>query len=151
MDPQIYANKPAATVLAAILGPRPELRYIRSNTLLRTSERQKIHADLRFRHPTHPFAVACNVCLIEASAESGSTEVWLGTQQFDLDSHETLQSSDIADEQIEKRRLVRPPIQPTLPKGSLVLRDLRLWWVEIGIGLTVGIAGGRTQRTMSVS
>jgi hypothetical protein len=28
---------------------------------------------------------------------------------------------------LEKRRKFNPPIQPTLPKGSLIIRDLRLW------------------------
>ena len=43
MFPQIYANKPAGAVLANILGPRPQLRYIRTNTLVRdTAERQNV-------------------------------------------------------------------------------------------------------------
>ena len=43
MFPQIYANKPAGSVLANLLGPRPQLRYIRTNTLVgNTSERQNV-------------------------------------------------------------------------------------------------------------
>lgn len=46
MYPQIYANKPAASVMRNIFGPRPQIRYIRTNTLVGdTSERQKVHKD----------------------------------------------------------------------------------------------------------
>lgn len=48
MYPQIYANKPAAQVMRNVLGPRPQLRYIRTNTLVgNTAERQKVHKDCR--------------------------------------------------------------------------------------------------------
>ena len=44
MYPQIYANRPAAAIMSNILGPRPQLRYIRTNTLVGdTSSRQAVH------------------------------------------------------------------------------------------------------------
>lgn len=46
MFPQIYANKPAAAVMSNIFGPRPQIRYIRTNTLVgNTAERQAVHKD----------------------------------------------------------------------------------------------------------
>lgn len=46
MFPQIYANKPAAAVMSNILGPRPQIRYIRTNTLVgNTEDRQAVHKD----------------------------------------------------------------------------------------------------------
>jgi hypothetical protein len=46
MYPQIYANKPAAAVMANIFGPRPQIRYIRTNTLIgNTADRQVVHKD----------------------------------------------------------------------------------------------------------
>ena len=46
MYPQIYANRPAASVMANILGPRPQIRYIRTNTLVgNTPNRQAVHKD----------------------------------------------------------------------------------------------------------
>lgn len=52
MYPQIYANRPAASVMSNILGPRPQIRYIRSNTLVGdTSDRQVVHkVNLNFLH-----------------------------------------------------------------------------------------------------
>ncbi|WWC88373.1 uncharacterized protein L201_003284 [Kwoniella dendrophila CBS 6074] len=131
MFPEIYANKSASTVLTNILGPKPELHYVRSNTLIgHAPERQDVHKDIKGKHLPVPTAIAMNVCLIDAHAKNGSTEVWLGThreQSFDDFVDPTLKSGDVKKSSLEKRKLVRPPIQPNLKKGSLVLRDLRLW------------------------
>ncbi|WRT68792.1 uncharacterized protein IL334_005772 [Kwoniella shivajii] len=127
--PEIYANKSAAAVLNQLLGPKPELHYVRSNTLIgHAPERQDVHRDIKGRHIPAPTAIAMNVCLIDAHAKNGSTEIWLGThREQTLDDFVALTSGDVKKSALEKRRQVRPPMQPDLPKGSLVLRDLRLW------------------------
>jgi hypothetical protein len=127
--PEVYANKHGARIVSNILGPRPEVHFIRTNTLLATDERQQVHADIRFEHPEHPFAIAFNTCLVDVGPENGTTELWLGTQNTNLDSHRELGEPMIADEWLEERRKVRPPCYPRLKKGSIVLRDLRLWCV----------------------
>lgn len=125
--PEVYANKHGARIVSNILGPAPEVHFIRSNTLLATDERQHVHADIRFEHPEHPFAVAFNTCLIDVGPENGSTELWLGTQNTNLTCHREVGEPFISDTSLEERRTVRPPIYPRLKKGSIVLRDLRLW------------------------
>ncbi|CAH0056904.1 unnamed protein product [Clonostachys solani] len=125
--PEIYANKHATRVVSNILGPRPEVHFIRTNTLIATEERQMVHADLRFEHPQHPFAVAYNTCLVDVGPENGTTELWLGTQNTTIDDHRELGEPMIAESKLEERRKVRGPCYPRLKKGSIVLRDLRLW------------------------
>lgn len=125
--PQVYANRHGARIVSNIIGPRPEVHFIRSNTLLATEERQLVHADLRFEHPEHPFAVAFNTCLVDCGPENGSTEIWLGTQNTNLDFHRETGEPFIHPERLEARRKVRPPIYPRLKRGSVALRDLRLW------------------------
>lgn len=125
--PEIYANKHATRVISNIIGPKPEVHFIRTNTLLATQERQHVHADLRFEHPEHPFAIAFNTCLIDCGPENGTTELWLGTQNTNLDDHAELGEPMIAQDKLDARRQVRPPVYPHLKKGSVVLRDLRLW------------------------
>ena len=44
------------------------------------SQRQPVHSDADSLHPSHPFALVVNVGLISMEPETGSTEVWLGTQ-----------------------------------------------------------------------
>lgn len=64
--------------------------------------------------------------------ENGSTEVWLGTHHgtglhHQEGAHRDRASGRIKLDLLEQRRRVVPPIQPVIPKGSLVVRDLRLW------------------------
>lgn len=40
----------------------------------------------------------------------------------------------IKTELLEERRKVRPPVQPFVPKGSIVLRDLRTWHAGVANG-----------------
>ena len=127
MFPEVFANKHGARIVSNIIGPQPEVHFIRSNTLLATEERQDVHADLRFEHPEYPFAIAFNTCLVDCGPENGTTELWLGTQNTNLDYHRELGEPMIADHHLEERRKVRPPIYPRLKRGSIVLRDLRLW------------------------
>ncbi|CRG86569.1 hypothetical protein PISL3812_03579 [Talaromyces islandicus] len=125
--PEVFANKHGARIVSNILGPRPEVHFIRSNTLLATDERQMVHADIRFEHPEHVFAIAFNTCLVDVGPENGTTELWLGTQNTNLNYHRELGEPMIADDKLEERRKVRPPCYPRIKKGSIVLRDLRLW------------------------
>lgn len=95
-------------------------------------QRQPVHSDADFAHPSHPFALVVNVPLIEMTPRNGSTEVWLGTHNgYGLDAQEGLHgeraSGRIKAALLEERRRISPPIQPTIPKGSIVVRDLRLW------------------------
>jgi hypothetical protein len=123
----VFANKHGARIVSNILGPRPEVHFIRSNTLIHSDDRQKVHADIRFEHPEHPFAIAFNTCLVDLGPENGTTELWLGTQNTNNDYHIELGEPFIKQEKLDERRKVRPPCYPRIKKGSFVLRDLRLW------------------------
>lgn len=97
-------------------------------------QRQPVHEDADFAHPDHPFALVVNVPLITFTPENGSTEVWLGTHTPELAGlhvqdglHGERASGRIKPDLLEERRKVRGPSQPVIEKGSLVVRDLRLW------------------------
>jgi ectoine hydroxylase-related dioxygenase (phytanoyl-CoA dioxygenase family) len=94
-------------------------------------QRQPVHSDADFAHPNHPFALVVNVPLITMTPENGSTEIWLGTHTFDQSAQEGVHgdraSGRIREPLLEKRREERPPSQPVVKKGSIVIRDLRLW------------------------
>lgn len=95
-------------------------------------QRQPTHSDADFAHPPLPFALVVNVPLITISPENGSTEVWLGTHTgtgpHDQEGeHGDRASGRIKLDLLESRRKISPPIQPVIPKGSIIVRDLRLW------------------------
>lgn len=131
----MYANPIAGAILAAILGPRPQLRYLHGNTALKGVGRQEVHSDLNFDSPNYPFAVAANIMLVDATIENGTTEVWLGTaRETGIHDRRDPEAGSIKEEALEARRKVRPPVQAPIPKGSIVLRDLRLWHAGVANG-----------------
>jgi ectoine hydroxylase-related dioxygenase (phytanoyl-CoA dioxygenase family) len=76
-----------------------------------------------------PFGYCININLVSTSPENGATEFWLGSH---TDTDESVFDRQANNEQInfellEQRRKISPPIQPSLRKGSLIIRDLRLW------------------------
>lgn len=129
----VLANPWAAEVIECMLGPRPHLRFYSANTAFRGEDRQPPHIDIDFNFPRVPFGYCVNINLVDTSPQNGSTEVWLGshvdTDQGVLDR--SVKHKQIQPELLESRRKVSPPVQPSLPKGSLVIRDFRLWHAGI--------------------
>lgn len=135
----IFLNDIASQITTCMLGPKPKWTFCSGNTALPPVEgtkpqRQPVHADADFAHPTHPFALVVNVPLIKFTPENGSTEVWLGTHTGNLSglhvqegAHGERASGRIKQDLLEKRRVARGPSQPVIEKGSVVIRDLRLW------------------------
>lgn len=125
----IIANPFATSVIESIIGPHPTMRFYSANTAFKATERQPVHIDIDFDMPRMPFAYCVNVNLVETSPENGATEVWLGshidTDQSVLD--QTTEHKQIKANLLEERRRISPGIQPALPKGSLMIRDFRLW------------------------
>lgn len=127
----ILVNDIAAAVTHQVLGPGVCNAYYSGNTALPGDRRQPVHADVGqlwrgLREAPPPFGIVVNVPVVAMSPENGSTEVWPGSH---LDPTVSIHDGSIAvpEEALERRRAVAPPVQPTVPAGSIVLRDLRLW------------------------
>ena len=141
MFKDIWCNPFAAAILAGILGPRPVVHYANGNTALMAAAtgRQPVHSDSEFAHPTFPFAMVVNINLVDTCAENGATEFWPGTHHCStVDEHALAAAADggeqpprrlldIKPELVEARRRHSPPVQARTKKGSLIIRDLRLW------------------------
>ncbi|KAG8936386.1 hypothetical protein FRC02_002610 [Tulasnella sp. 418] len=128
----IFVNPFAVQLSNSFLGPRPKMTFCSGNTALHSTERQPVHTDADFDHPKIPFALVINQGLTDMTPEKGSTEIWLGTQNMagleaQDGAHGERASGRIKPHLLKERKSVSPPIQPTIPKGSVVLRDLRLW------------------------
>ena len=128
----VLLNDCVIAVTHALLGDGLHNGFYSGNTAVAGSgQRQPVHADsgqlwphLDVAHP--PYGLVVNVPVVDMSPENGSTEVWLGTHQ---DTTVYVQHGDIKldPQAVEARRAVRPPLQPTVRAGSVVIRDLRLW------------------------
>lgn len=127
----VLANDIVIEVTKSILGAGLYNSFYSGNTAMPSDKRQPVHADSgqlweNLEVATPPYALVVNFGLVEMSPENGSTEIWPGTH---LDTSVTMQSGDIevARDHLEARRAVSPPFQPTVPIGSVVIRDMRLW------------------------
>lgn len=127
----ILANDLVIQVNRELLGPGMFNAFYSGNTAMPSENRQPVHADTgqlwpNLEVPTPPYALVVNFGLVDMSPENGSTEIWPGTH---TDPTVLLQSGDIEVplDVLEARRAVSPPFQPTVPIGSVVIRDIRLW------------------------
>ncbi|KAG0652169.1 dioxygenase [Hyphodiscus hymeniophilus] len=132
MFKDVWCNPFAAAILAGVLGPRPVVHYANGNTALKATGRQPVHSDCEFKHPNFLFAMVVNVNLVDTSSENGATEFWLGSHHCSTSAEHAGDATveemfEIKKEHIETRRKHSPPIQTTTKKGSLIIRDLRLW------------------------
>lgn len=125
----IIANPWATDIIQCMLGPRTTVRFYSANTAFKATDRQPPHIDVTFDIPRIPFGYCVNINLVDTTADNGSTEVWLGSHTqtdksvLDFSGVHYQIRKDLQDEQ----RKISPPIQPSLPKGSLIIRDFRLW------------------------
>lgn len=121
----ILANPWATSITECILGPNPHLRFYSANTAFKATARQPVHIDPDFDFPRMPFGLCININLVDTGPENGATELRLGSHA--KSSVQTSDEDGVRTGLLESRQRICPPIQPTLPKGAMVIRDLRLW------------------------
>jgi len=135
---QLYYLDPIVTqVTSTTLGPFPLVSFISGNTALpptatSSPTAQLAHTDAPFDHLDLPFALVVNIPLVTMTPENGSTEVWLGTHSITTLAcqegvHGDRASGRIKTKLVEERKKVRGPCQLIVSKGSVVIRDLRIW------------------------
>ena len=136
MYKDIWCNSFVCAVLAAVLGPRPVCHYANGNTALQASPkgRQPVHSDIEHDHPIYyNFACVVNINLVDTSPENGATEFWPGTHHISTpECHEALPGSgervlNVKLQYVEQRRKHSPPVRGCTKRGSVIIRDLRLW------------------------
>lgn len=126
IHPSIHANPFALAVCKVAMGPNPVLRYHKANTNFPGKTRQPVHSDTHYEHPRACFSLAVNIMPVDCDPFLGSTEVWLGTHTTTVFSDQDGMNG-IRPEKLAERRKVLPPVQPTVKKGSIIIRDMRLW------------------------
>ena len=128
----VLLNPFVISVTAAVLGTGVKNVMYSGNTALPGDQRQPVHVDVGHLWPTdvleapHPAAqLVVNVLTVDVSPENGATELWPGThRELGVGVGDDIK---IAPEALEVRRALCPPIQPTFRRGSILIRDIRLW------------------------
>lgn len=140
-------GKIGTQITSSVLGPRPKWTFCSANSAMppppsdpsQKPERQPVHSDADFNHPHHPFALVVNIPLVDMTVQNGSTALWLGTHvTHSLDTQEGAHG-DRASGRIRQEVKdawtsdtsnpyrggeCQPPL---VKKGSIIIRDLRLW------------------------
>ena len=127
----VLVNDFVIQVTRSVLGHGLHNTMYGGNTAMPSASRQPAHADIGQLWPNQevahlPCMLVVNIPTVDVSAANGSTEIWPGTH---LDTSVATQDGDIvvAPEVLEARRAVSPPIQPEIRRGSVVIRDVRMW------------------------
>jgi hypothetical protein len=127
----VLVNPIVVAISKAILGKGVKNSFYSGNTAMPSDQRQPVHADeghlwpnLEVAHP--PVSLVINVPVVDMDERNGSTEIWPGTH---LDTTVYVQQDTIRvpDDVLEIRRAQSPPIQPSVRRGSVLMRDMRLW------------------------
>ena len=127
----VVCNDLVVDATRAALGEGVTNIFYSGNTNLPGSGDQPVHVDsgqlwsgLARAHPICQAVV--NISPIDVGPENGSTEVWLGSH---LDTAMSMDNSSLVvpSARVEARRRVRPPVQPRIKKGGVLIRDIRLW------------------------
>ena len=128
----VYLNKLLFHGITLYLGHDSKWNFVSGNTALpNASKRQPPHSDAMFTHPACPFYVVANIPTVDVTPENGATEIWLGgTQRYAYDDqvpHDNEGTTMINPDVVESRKKSSPGCQPSLSKGSILVRDLRVW------------------------
>lgn len=126
----VLLNDMAVTVTQAVLGKGVKNTLYSGNTALHSTQRQPVHADagqlwqgLEAAPPA--YALVVNVPVVDVSPRNGSTELWPGTHKdTSVSVHDDIK---VSEEALERWRAIAPPFQPTMRRGGILIRDIRLW------------------------
>ncbi|KAJ9499752.1 hypothetical protein H2202_004742 [Exophiala xenobiotica] len=118
-----YDNK-AQNILQHMI---PEPEYLLPDVHANPFATEPVHSDVHYEHPRACFSLAVNVVLIDCSPENGSTECWLGTHTSTKFADQNGMSGIHQHLLDERSQTHGPPVQPTVKKGGIIIRDMRLW------------------------
>jgi len=126
--PDILQNPFVADALEHIMPPLPVCGMYSSNVTMPHLGDQKIHVDMGALKPGETLDYPCNCVVvnfpvIDFTLENGATEIWPGTHRIPRN----VGTFWLDDEQRDARERIVPPVRAVIPRGSVLIRDIRLW------------------------
>ena len=127
----VLVNDFVVQITRAALGEGVKNTMYSGNTCLPNETQQPLHVDHGQLWPglktaTPAFSIVTNVPVVDMTPENGSTEIWPGTHLDTTRSHDD-KDIKIAPEDEARRRAEVEPLQPNVPAGGVIIRDMRLW------------------------
>jgi ectoine hydroxylase-related dioxygenase (phytanoyl-CoA dioxygenase family) len=110
------------------VGPKSTYEILQLQHAFKSTYRQPVQSDVGdFDHLQMPFAYAVNVNLVSRSPQNGATEIWLGSHRDTNSSMTDPKDGGVLKHLVEDRRKFSPPLQPSVPKGAIIIRDFSIW------------------------
>ena len=128
----VLINPYVISVTSSVLGPGVKNVMYGGNTALPSESRQPVHSDVghlwpieSLEGPHPPAQLVVNVLTVDVSPDNGATELWPRThRELGVGVGDDVK---IAPDLLDARRAISPPFQPTFRRGSMLIRDIRLW------------------------
>jgi hypothetical protein len=120
----IVANPIVIQATHSVLGNGLHNHFYNGNTNTPGSGEQPLHRDRGHLWPgvAHPPAsLVVNISPVAVDEANGSTEIWPGTHRLPAPQ------GQVDDATAAERRASVPPVRANTTKGSVVIRDIRLW------------------------
>jgi ectoine hydroxylase-related dioxygenase (phytanoyl-CoA dioxygenase family) len=124
-DPRVIASSFVVPIFEQLLGKDMIFTYAAVDAPLPGSDYQVAHSDAPPFYPElainlPPAGLALNIPLVDITEQNGPTEIWPGGTHLTPEMY-------IKPEYIIETSKLNKPIKVLLPKGSILLRDLRIW------------------------
>lgn len=127
----VLFNELVIAVTKGVLGPGLKNSFYSGNTALPGDYTQGVHLDSPHLWPgmkaaTPAFGLVVNVPVVDMTPENGSIQLWPGTH---LDPSVAVggPNNRVPEDRVAWRRAQVPPVQPSIARGSVLIRDIRLW------------------------
>lgn len=130
LDRELWANPHLLAIMESIIGPKPQLCFASSNINLANvrTGRQAVHCDSYTKQMSFPTCLEVFLFLDDVDIKNGSTEIWPGTHKgWNVEDQISHGRGWIRNSVFTKRAKKSPPFQPYIPKGSICMRDIRIW------------------------
>jgi ectoine hydroxylase-related dioxygenase (phytanoyl-CoA dioxygenase family) len=126
----VIANPAALRVVREVIGPVQLTLYTGNTMLPGTTEQQPVHWDepqLWRDHPSPAFSLTVNIPLVDVEVANGALEVWPGTHLDPRSGGRPHTTLEVPEEWLAARRAEVPPVRVPVTRGSILIRDGRLW------------------------
>jgi ectoine hydroxylase-related dioxygenase (phytanoyl-CoA dioxygenase family) len=130
--PDLLFNPYACAISRALLGDEAINTHYTGNTAMpRSTWRQPVHVDYGHLWPaaagdSPPHGLIVNAPMVDMDAGNGAIELWPGSHRIPVLGPGVFEHG-VPPALLDRQRAQRPPLQPSVRAGSLLIRDLRLW------------------------
>jgi ectoine hydroxylase-related dioxygenase (phytanoyl-CoA dioxygenase family) len=125
IDPRVITSPFVLPIVEKLIGEDCACIYLSADAPLPGSDYQVVHSDQSAFFPEStltlpPAGIVLNIPLVDVTEENGPMEAWPGGTHLMPENRNSAKY-------IQDSAEFMNPVRMTMPKGSLLIRDLRMW------------------------